>query len=74
MLCDLLNSKHIGSRPSSAPKLRMDLEYISRASRALAAMTLVRQAATNDIAVYSDTEHESWIDGCRADFWTAAGL
>ena len=30
MLCDLLNIKHIGGRPSSAPKLSIDTEYISR--------------------------------------------
>ena len=34
MLCDLLNIKHIGGRPSSAPKLTMDPEYVSRAPRA----------------------------------------
>ena len=30
MLCDLLNIKHIGGRPSSAPKLTIATEYISR--------------------------------------------
>ena len=73
MLCDLLNIKHIGGRPSSAPKLTMDPEYVSRASRALAAMTVVRQAAASEIAVPSGAEHETWIDGYRADYWTAAG-
>ena len=40
MLCELLNIKHIGGRPKSAPKLTI-------------AMTLVRQAAANEIAVPS---------------------
>ena len=57
MLCDLPNIKSIGGRPSSAPKLKVDIEYIPRASRALAAMALVRQAAANEIAVLSN-------DGC----------
>ena len=30
-LCSLLSVKHIGGRPSSAPKLTWDTEYISRA-------------------------------------------
>ena len=51
----------------------MDTEYISRASRALAAMTLVRQAAASEIAVHPGTERETWIDGYRAFHWTAAG-
>ena len=42
MLCELLNIKRIDGRPSSAPKLTIDTEYISRASRALAAVTLVK--------------------------------
>ena len=63
----------MGDPPSSALKLMMDIEYISRASRALAAMTLVRQAAASEIAVPSVAEHETWIDGYRADYWTAAG-
>ena len=71
ILRDLLNSKHIGGRPSSAPNLAKDTECISRASRALAAMTLVRQAAASEIAVPSGEEHETWIDGYRADYWTA---
>ena len=53
MLCDLLSIKRISGRPSSAPKLAMDTEFISGASRALAAMTLVRQAAASEIAVPS---------------------
>ena len=40
-VCDLLSINHISGRPSSAPKLTMDTEYISRVSRALAAMTLL---------------------------------
>ena len=43
MLCELLNIKRIDGRPSSAPKLTIDTEYISRASRALAAMRLVNR-------------------------------
>ena len=43
-LCDLLNIKRINGRPTSAPKLTVDTVSISRASRALAAMTLVRQS------------------------------
>ena len=58
MLCDLLSIKRISGRPSSAPKLAMDTEFISGASRALAAMTLVRQAAASEIAVPSGIEHE----------------
>ena len=34
-LCSLLSIKHIGGRPSSAPKLILDTEHISRALRAL---------------------------------------
>ena len=73
MLCDLLSIKRISGRPSSAPKLAMDTEFISGASRALAAMTLVRQAAANEIAVPSGIEHETWIDGDIAYCCTAAG-
>ena len=36
-------------------------------------MTLVRQAAASEIAVPSRAEHETWIDGYRAECWTAAG-
>ena len=53
--------------------LTMDIAYISRASRALAAMTLVRQAAANEIGVLSGAEFETWIDRYKADYWTAAG-
>ena len=73
MLCDLLNIKHISGRPNSAPKLTMDTEYISRASRALAAMTLVRQAAANEVAVPSGAEYETWIDEHRINYWAVAG-
>ena len=51
----------------------MDTEFISRASRALAAMTLVRPAAANEIAVSSEAEFETWIGEHRNDFWTVAG-
>ena len=68
MLCDLLTIKQIGGRPSPAPKLTLDTEYISRASRAQGAMTLSRQAAASEITVPSGAEHETWIDGFRADF------
>ena len=67
MLCELLNIKHLGGRPSSAPKLTIDTEYISRESRALAAMTQLKQAAACEIAVHSGAEHEMWIDGYRVD-------
>ena len=52
-LCELLNIKRVDGRPSSAPKLTTDTEYISRASRALAAMTLVKRAPASEIAVHS---------------------
>ena len=68
LLRDLLNIKHIGGRPTSAPKLTMDTAYTSRALRALAAMTLARQAAAGEIGVPSEAEHETWIDGYRADY------
>ena len=71
-LCDLFNNKHIGGRPSSALMLTMDTEHISRTSRALVAMTLVGQAGASEIAMLSGAEHETWIDGYRADCWTAA--
>ena len=73
MLCDLLSIKHISDRPSSAPKLTVDTEYISRASRALAAMTLVRQAAANEVAVPSGAEYEKWIDEHRINYWAMGG-
>ena len=72
MLCDLLNNKRISGRPSSAPKLTMDTEYISLAPPALVAITLVRQAAANEIAVPSGAEYETWIDERRTDYWTMA--
>ena len=53
-LCELLNVKRVDGRPSSAPKLTIDTEYISRASRALAAMTLVKRASANEIAMQSE--------------------
>ena len=65
--------KHISGRPSSAPKLAMETEYISRASRALAAMTLVRQAAASEIAVPSGAEYETWIDEHRINCWAMSG-
>ena len=40
----------------------MGTEYTSRVSRALAAMTLVRQAAANEIGVPSGAEPETRID------------
>ena len=73
MLCDLLNIKRIGGRPSSAPKLAMDTQYIARPSRALTAMTVERQTAANDIAVPSGVECETWIDEHRTDCRTMAG-
>ena len=51
----------------------MDTEYISRASRTLEWITLVRQVAAIEIAVSSGVEHETWIDRCRADYRSAAG-
>ena len=36
-------------------------------------MTLVRQAAANEIAVPSGAEYEPWIDERRTDYWTMAG-
>ena len=41
-LCDLLSMKHISGKPNPLPKLAIDAEYITRASRTLAAITLVR--------------------------------
>ena len=73
MLCELLNIKRIDGRPSSAPKLTIDTEYISRASRALAAVTLVKRATATEIAGHSGSMQETWIDGHRADGWTVTG-
>ena len=67
MLCDLLNIKHIGGRPSSAPKLTIATEYISRASRAQGAMTLVKQAAAKENRCHSGAEFETLIDGYSDD-------
>ena len=72
MLCDLLSIKHTSGRPSSAPNLTMDTEYISRASRALAAMTLVRQASKSLCLLEPNMKRGSmntestigrWLDG-----------
>ena len=73
MLCELLNIKRVDGRPSSAPKLTSDTEYISRASRALAAVTLVKRATASEIAVRSGAMQRTWIDGYRADGWTVTG-
>ena len=73
MLCELLNIKRIDGRPSSAPKLTIDTVNTSRASRALAAVTLVKRATASEIAVYSGAMQETWIDGYRADGWTVTG-
>ena len=67
MLCALLNTQSIGGRPSSAPMLTMGTEYISRASRALAAITLVRHAAANEIAVPFGDNYGTWTDEHRTD-------
>ena len=72
-LCkQLLNIKRIDGRPSSAPKLTIDTEYISRASRALAAMTLVKRASANEIAMQSEAIQGTWTDGYGMDRWIAA--
>ena len=68
MLCELLNIKRIDGRPSSAPKLTIDT-----ASRALAAVTLVKRATASDTAVHSGAMQGTWIDGYRADGWTVTG-
>ena len=73
MLCDLLNIKYIGGRRRSDLKLTIDTEYISRASRALAAVTPVKRVAANEIAD-SGAMQEMWIDGCRANYWTLVGI
>ena len=73
MLCDMLSIERIGSPPTSAPMLTVDIGDISRASRALAAMTLVRRAAANEIALLSGVEYETWIDEHRTDYGTMAG-
>ena len=53
--------------------LTIDTEYISRASRVLAAATLVKRATASEIAVHSGALQETWIDGYRADDWTVTG-
>ena len=63
----VFTSKQIGGRPSLVPKLAMDTEYISRASRALAAMTLVRRAfwiRTRDVDRWLQSRllDGSWVD------------
>ena len=73
MLCELLNIKRVEGRPTSAPKLTIDTEYISRASRALAAVTLVTGATASEIAVHSGAMQETWIDGYRTDGCTVTG-
>ena len=73
ILCELLNIKRIDGPPSSAPKLTIDTEYISRDSRALAAVTLVKRATASGIAVHSGAMQETWIVGYRADGWTVTG-
>ena len=72
-LCELLNIKRVDGRPSSAPKLTLDTEYISRASRALAAVTLGKQATASENAVHSGAMPGTWIDGYRTDGWTVTG-
>ena len=81
LLCELLNIKRIDGRPSSTPKLTIDTEYISRASRAsraLGAITLVKRATASEIAVafWSHARNvdrwiqsrwldSKWMDACR---------
>ena len=73
MLCELLNFKRIDGRPSSAPKLTINSEYISRAPRALAAVTLVKRAMASEIDVHSGAMQETWVDGHIADGMTVTG-
>ena len=62
-LRDLLSMKqHVSGRPNSAPKLAIDTEHIAQASRSLAAMPLVKQAAANEIAVFSGSDSVEWIN------------
>ena len=56
-----------------APKLTVDAECVSRASRAVASMALARRAAASEVTVPSGIEHETWMDGYRSDDLTAAG-
>ena len=53
--------------------MTIDTQYISRASPALAAVTLVKRATASEIAVHSRAMQETWIDGYRADGWTVTG-
>ena len=53
-MCKRLSIKRVDGRPSSAAKLTIDMEKIFRASRALAAMNLVKRASASEIAVMSD--------------------
>ena len=69
MLCELLNVKHISGRPSSARKPTIHTKYITSAERALAAMTLVKQATTKEMVLsfgsdqWSGLLDKSWMDG-----------
>ena len=63
----------LSAGPNPAPKLTLYTEYISRASRALAAMTLRDKHLPTKIAVHSGIEHETCIDGDRPVYWTATG-
>ena len=72
-LCELLNIKRLDGRPTSAPKLTIDTEYISRASRALAAVTQVKRATASELAVHSGAMQGTWIDGYRAGGRTVTG-
>ena len=53
--------------PTQHQKLTVDREYITRASRTLAVMTLVRQAAANEVAVPSRSESVKWINEAELD-------
>ena len=53
--------------PTQHQKLTVDTEYIARASRTLAVMTLVRQAAANEVAVPSRSESVKWINEAELD-------
>ena len=71
-LCELLNIKRVDGRPSSDPKLTIDTEYISQASRALAAVTLVKRATASETAVHARNV-DRWIQNRWLDSeWMAA--
>ena len=71
-LCELLNIKRIDGRPSSDPKLTIDTEYSSQASRALAAVTLVKRATASGNAVHARNV-DRWIQNIWLDSkWMAA--